>query len=246
MKPFGFSPVMLLVGLGSMFLPAFVGYSAAPSLDITLDDLLRQWQHEREIVLAQWRRTEAISSRLPPMKTDSYRKIIRKGNVILPLLVKKMQSNSGDLFIAAIFVDLTKVKFEDEFRVETGKIVLTDYNFEYIPYCNLADKNEYDSPYVYWWNHGRTLTPKLFEKKYQDYLEVKKGQNSAVIKEKYTQLQNMGIIILPLLVKKITEGANDLIPMFGSLSNQTALKTAADCQKWWNENKARYAVILNC
>jgi len=77
------------------------------------------------------------------------------------------------------------------------------------------------------------------------YKEIaKKADKDDDIKQAYIKLQNMGIIILPNLLKKIETGDTDLIPMFCYLSDQKDLKTADDCKRWWKTNKEKYKDIL--
>ena len=179
------------------------------------------------------------------VETPAFFKLVSFGKNNMEVLLDAYRKEKGNRSIARIFYEVTKLTLEEDLDWASNNMILQDYPYSYTIYPFVKDKNNFNTPDIYWWDHGRQMTPQLFAKKYADYQAAKKSGNEKDIKAKYTRLQNMGVIILPDLLAKIEAGETDLIPMFSELGDQKDLKTAAVCRAWWEANKKRYEVILD-
>jgi len=162
------------------------------------------------------------------------------------LLLSETKNNIA-AYTYIFFPKLFKVTFDSYFDGRKKVWIFPDYpQYIYYPTGFHPNKQNEDagSIWSYWWNNGRRLTINIFEKKYKAFQIAKKADKDDDIKQAYIKLQNMGIIILPNLLKKIETGDTDLIPMFCYLSDQKDLKTADDCKRWWKTNKEKYKDIL--
>ena len=177
--------------------------------------------------------------------TVKFDEILSNGPEIASFMMQKFKEGNGELII--FFPKLFKVTFDSYFDGRKKVWIFPDYpQYIYYPTGFHPNKQNEDagSIWSYWWNNGRRLTINIFEKKYKAFQIAKKADKDDDIKQAYIKLQNMGIIILPNLLKKIEIGDTDLIPMFCYLSDQKDLKTADDCKRWWKTNKEKYKDIL--
>lgn len=208
------------------------------------EDIFEQWDKE----IKEERENHPERSYIE-IKTASYYEILNIGPKILPQLIQLEKENKGKN-ITLLIREISKMKCESVFDEKRKVYIYKDYpDYVYAPpgFHPEKDINNADSIWIYWWDKGRKLAPELFAKKYSAYEEAKKSNNDEKIKDTYTKLQNMGVIILPNLLEKIKNGEKDLIPMFSYLSNEKVPVDASanDCEKWWNKNKSQYAEILN-
>ncbi|MDD2479317.1 MAG: hypothetical protein PHS31_05460 [Victivallaceae bacterium] len=178
--------------------------------------------------------------------TEKFYNIISKGSIISAPLVSEFKKGNEEVIV--FFPKLLKVVFESSFDSNDKKWVFDDYpDYVYYPPGFHADENnnKINSIWIYWWDKGRKLTPKIFKRKYEAYTAARKSGKEDATRETYIKLQNMGIIILPNLLAKVESNESDLIPIFNYLSNQNNLKDAIDCKKWWESNKGEYQDILD-
>ncbi len=202
--------------------------------------------------LVEWKKDCYAQSNQNPISsqinfyTVKFEKILSNGPEIASFLMQKFKDGNGELIV--FFPRLFKVTFDSYFDGQKKIWIFPDYpKYVYYPtgFHPHKQKENDDSIWCYWWNNGRKLTIKLFEKKYKEFQFAKKTGKVDNIEQAYIKLQNMGIIILPNLLEKIETGDNDLIPMFCYLSDQKELKTADDCKRWWVDNQEQYKDILD-
>lgn len=166
--------------------------------------------------------------------------ILSQGPEIAAPLMLEYQN--GNQEAAIFFPKLFKMKFDSSFDRQQRVWLFHDYpGFVYYPPgLHGQNKNCDDGIWDYWWRQGRKQTPEIFQQKYAAYEAAKQSGDDQSAAGAYLQLQNMGIIILPDLLDKIMSGDDDLIPMFSLLAGRSDLRIAAECNKWWTENKYRY------
>ncbi len=226
------------------------------------DKLMKDWEIEKQTQYEEWKRTPSISSIGPSSITKSFNEIVDYGPTAIPFILKAVRKKSKqdyviiqpetvyrkNSYLLSMICRIAKLKFKKKYLkiVENEKNkLLIDYNYCYISIPWVKGKNKCYSPTLYWWDYGRKLTPMIFANKYSEYQTALKTKDNKKVGEKFKLLQNMGIIILPNLLEKINTGDKTLIPMFNYLSDQKNLKTAKDCQNWWNKNSAEYQELLN-
>jgi len=208
------------------------------------NELYQLWMKSIEKERSDFKSKTSFSSMEVNIFTREYFDILNRGPINVGIIIELYKQDTRNKYLPSLFVGIVKLHFQDSFDRINKKIVLTDYGYSYTSIFRLKSNEPFNSPYLYWWDKGRKLTPKIFEKKYSEYIKINKNSGAKSIKEKYIALQNMGIIILPNLLKKIEKGDYSLIPIFNYLSNQK-LKTVNDCRKWWKINKDQYRDILH-
>ena len=209
------------------------------------DKLYDSWMQEQKTAVDN-AKTQTRTTLLQP-KTESYCRMLEIGSPVLPCAVSKLKQNQGNLYLALIVRDIAKIRFEEILISDKRKMKLADYDYDYVAYPYFTDKSKFSSPYIYWWDTGRALTPEIFKRKYEAYIKAKSDGKEDEIKRSYTLLQNMGIVILPNLLEKIESGEKDLIPMFSYLTDGKVKENATpeDCKKYWDKNKDDYAQLLD-
>ena len=68
--------------------------------------------------------------------------------------------------------------------------------------------------------------------------------------EVYTEIQNLGIFVLPLLMREVKKGEYDFLPIIGFLTNGSAPldgwgradEAANACLQWWEEHRSEWIV----
>lgn len=156
------------------------------------EKLYSQWEQEIEEAKKEWEKTPTVSCVGPSNQTKTYYTIISHANIYLPFVIEKIRKAQSDWNATDIFAAIMKIIFENDFVVEENKILLKDYGFKYTSKIRLNDKRKFESPYLYWWDEGRKLTPELFAKKYSAYEEAKKGGDEEKIKNAYTKAPEYG------------------------------------------------------
>jgi hypothetical protein len=98
--------------------------------------------------------------------------------------------------------------------------------------------------FVKWWRHERKETPKQFEQFYAEWKEAQQQGKSEEAKQKYQLMVDLGIDILPFLVKKIEKGDKASISAVSRLTHGELKKDAdiAQCTKWWKEKKQKWTM----
>jgi len=104
--------------------------------------------------------------------------------------------------------------------------------------------NSIENLYISWWNEGYKQIPQQFEKLYGEWNNLKKQNKGKEAKEKFQEIEYLGIPALPSIVDKIEKGDNNLIPLVSYLTNNEIKEnaTAAECVAWWKANKDKWVL----
>jgi hypothetical protein len=91
--------------------------------------------------------------------------------------------------------------------------------------------------WLYWYKNGKNWT----ELKFDEYYTMYKNNANKVIRKKMVDL---GIAVLPLIIKKIEQGESDFISMAAELTDNKVNRDSKseDVIKWWKENKTRWQI----
>ncbi|HEC79526.1 MAG TPA: hypothetical protein ENI34_10390 [candidate division WOR-3 bacterium] len=169
-----------------------------------------------------------LRSTIGPEEWWKYRRIADLGPAVIPHIIEKMEA--GDFFITLSLQMITKKFFEKEEYKSFG--------------CR--DSRDEAKLYIYWWREGRKQTPQRFKKLYTEWQSLRKEGETEKAKEKYQWIIDMGIIVLPYLIEKISEGDTALIPAVSELTDGEVKEDATpeECVRWWKENKERWYIPI--
>jgi hypothetical protein len=200
--------------------------------------LVDEWQREVKIVMGEM--IPVSHFRIYREDLESYNRMIGCGVEIIPHIL--------ELAKEAFKIDspsLEKVLYFQVFRDLTHKM------FEKGAHEDL-DRERFKhlfQRYVNWWEHGYKEDSNKFDVLYEEY---KKTKEPSVI----TEIQTIGIRILPQVINKIEEGDTFLIPLVEHLtsnykekkisitkrSDLTQEEKVALVKEWWKMNKTRYSM----
>lgn len=179
------------------------------------------------------------------IKTKEFYDIVALGPDIIPLIIEKRKNNHSLTFLLPT---ITKAYAKNYFDKGEKVYIWPDYpEFLYTPKHWRKDPNKHaKNIWEYWWDEGRKLTPKLFKKKYDLYVNAQKENDKEKVKYYFEEIKNLGIVAFPQLLTQIQNGDKSLIPIFSYWSDGKVLSNAsiADCTKWWEENKNKYKKVL--
>ena len=126
--------------------------------------------------LVEWKKDCYAQSNQNPISsqinfyTVKFEKILSNGPEIASFLMQKFKDGNGELIV--FFPRLFKVTFDSYFDGQKKIWIFPDYpKYVYYPtgFHPHKQKENDDSIWCYWWNNGRKLTIKLFEKKYKEF-----------------------------------------------------------------------------
>jgi hypothetical protein len=153
--------------------------------------------------------------------------IMKLGPTVLPYLIDKIEA--GDWRLEVFVSVMTWKRFQRS---------------EFPDARHYGDAHTEAKLFVEWWRHGRKNTPQQFEQFYGEWKEAQRQGKSEEAKEKYQLMVDLGIDILPFLVKKIEKGDKASISAVSRLTHGE-LKSDADiaqCTKWWKEKKQKWTM----
>jgi len=152
--------------------------------------------------------------------------IVKLGIPALPYIIEKMEK--GNFFLTLPFYILTKKKFEKSEWPEHGGSKAA------AQMC------------IQWWKEGRKEIPQRFDNLYTDWNSLKQSGKTAEAEEIYKKIVRLGIIVLPYLVEKISEGDTVLIPAVSKLTNGELKEDTKpeECMDWWNKNKEKWYIPI--
>lgn len=173
---------------------------------------------------------------------EPFRKIIEIGVPVLPYIVVKI---SEDRTLCHALFRITRWRY----HIERQGVDPSEYVWFVEEFPELQQR---DGPpdrvelWLYWWREGRKQTPQRFNMLHGEWQGLKKKRKIEEAQEKYQRIIDMGIVVLPYLIEKITEGDTALIPAVSKLTDGE-VKTddnPEDCVEWWNKNKEKWYIPI--
>ncbi len=95
--------------------------------------------------------------------------------------------------------------------------------------------------YVKWWKEGRKETPRKFADLYVKWDQFKNEDKTKEADETLDQIRFMGIEVLPLVIQKISDGDERLLPFINKLMRKNVVEdhpTRESVLKWWQANES--------
>ncbi len=159
---------------------------------------------------------------------EYYRDIIDLGIPALPYIIEKTRDGCWPLGDAITII--TKKRFEEYEQ----------------PEYNVRDSKTTATAVVKWWPKARKDTPQKFSKLYTEWKNLKnqgeEKENEA--KEELEKIRALGIAALPMIIEKVSQGNNELIPIVSKLTKaQVDPNTSiSQCFAWWRDNKQQWLI----
>jgi hypothetical protein len=169
----------------------------------------------------------------PRFTCDEFKEIVNLGLPALPYIARKMEYDTNrDLLWKAIEV-IGKVKILGEYDRKTNKVVFSQF----------PELRSGEDPYLYWWREGHKLTPSRFNELYSKWKQIKES-NREEAEKIYQNMINLGLPVLPFMIKEIEKGDSGLIPAVSYLTDGDISEEASrgECIQRWNNIKEKWTI----
>lgn len=226
-----------------LFLAAMAASSTpGEAVESKQDSMRVLFQEKHEAWLEYCRRPEVWSRSRGNffVNNEPFREIIRLGIPALPYLMEKVETAplEGRLLHYALTA-ITKKKFHVRRQEIDGQLLWTVEEFPDIePGRSHPDTNIL---WLRWWREEIKETPQQFEELYQEW----KAQNEPDEAEgAYRKLVDLGVVALPTMVEKVTDGDAAMIPAIAELTDGSLAPdvNAAECLVWWEEQADKWII----
>ena len=170
---------------------------------------------------------------------EPYRQLVALGPRSVPCILARWGS---DILVGKALADITKAELH--LRNQTLRPGVERWTVDELPGLEWSDDPDDRDIWLRWWNEARFHTPGRFAKLHDDRRALLQQGDAKGAKEKYQQIQDLGIPVLPCLVDRIGNGATDLVPIMSALTNGGVKADAKpqDCVKWWNQHKDEWTL----
>jgi len=155
-----------------------------------------------------------------------YRDIIDLGTPAVPYMVEKIEEGCWPLGDAVTVI--TKKRFEEYEQ----------------PEYHVRDSKSTAAAVAKWWPKARKETPHQFNQRYSQWKDLKKQGKEKEAKEKLEEIRALGIASLPIIIEKVKQGDNELIPIVSKLTDGQVDPNAntSQCVSWWQQNKEQWLI----
>ena len=155
-----------------------------------------------------------------------YRDIIDLGMPAVPYLMEGIEK--GNWALSGAIREITRKRFEEYERP-------ADYR---------GGSQDYAKLIVQWWPKARKETPNQFSQRYSQWKDLKKKGKEKEAKEKLEEIRALGVAALPIIIEKVKQGDNELIPIVSKLTDVQVDPNAntAQCVSWWQQNKENWLI----
>jgi len=218
--------LIILTCLATAFL--FTSINADENIEEQFETRYQTWKESESYSTAK------VMSHAGPLFTCSeFKEITNLGLPALPYIVRKMERDSSEGYLWKAIEVIAKFKIYREYDRENKKVIFPDF-----PELEL-----YDNLYLFWWQEGYKRTPQLFDELYSRWKQSKHANNEESEKI-YQRMINLGIPVIPYMMREIEKGDSGLVPAVsyltdGEISEETS---PTECIRWWNENKEKWTI----
>ena len=155
-----------------------------------------------------------------------YRDIIDLGIPAVPYLMEGIEK--GNWALSGAIREITRKRFEEYERP-------ADYR---------GGSQDYAKLIVQWWPKARKETPNQFSQRYSQWKSLKSQGKQDKSKEKLEEIRALGIASLPIIIEKVKQGDNELIPIVSKLTDGQVDPNAntSQCVSWWQQNKEQWLI----
>jgi hypothetical protein len=157
--------------------------------------------------------------------------IIALGLPVVPIILETMHwyaENETDSYV---------------FHLQYALHQITKVNFNSSLQGNVRGlSKKYNTDWEMWYRNSEKYTKNEFEINMAAWRGSKHEESSDLRKEVIQRITNIGILVLPYLIKEIQNGEIELIPIVSTLSNGEVVfnVTVEQCTLWWEKNQKRF------
>ena len=193
------------------------------------DKRYNAWQN----AYAEWWNENPMSSMGPGYSLPEEQAILDMGPQVVPFLIEKIEKDLSDQRLYS--------PLQDNIRLI---ILITRKYFTKDEFPNRIDifiPHHQWKLYVKWWKNRKRETPIKYARLYNEWDQLQKQNKTVEANVALGKLRNMGTEILPLLMEKIKNGDNRLVPFISELMGQRVgglFPTRSSVLRWWDANKA--------
>jgi len=187
-------------------------------------------------------------------ETASLRKMISLGPSCLPYLMERRGKTGLEFELLWVAVEILKLPPESvsgstvaTFRKSLESKVRNGYKEAGDKFPILKGKwseTKREAETLALWHDITALDP--------EFRILRTERQLTPLGEVYTEIQNLGVFVLPLLMEEVKKGEYDFLPIIGSLTNGAApldgcrpVDDAANALKWWGKHSAEWTVDVS-
>ncbi len=154
-----------------------------------------------------------------------YQAIVKLGLPAVPFMIDIMAGRKDEWrsHLKPAVATITKRRFHERLSLEAIR------------------KGGFRRRWAEWWANAEEQTPKDFVRLLVEWRRLKAANRADKAAEVYEQIQDLGVLALPLVVAEIQKGETNFIPIMSKLTDgEVPLDaTSAQCAKWLKNNEVK-------
>ncbi len=180
-------------------------------------------------------------------KNEHYHNLVMMGPRAVPLL---MAWYVEDVWLGDIVVEMCGLKFRGVYLESSFDGRKLHYLEEFPDTLHFGTPIQ-GVPLLRWWRGHKTLAGRWFRERWNQYVTYKQQGEEDLAAERLERIGEIGIDVLPLLIRMISEGHEELIPIASNVSKRpwasekitlSEDSTREQCEAWWNRHQADYTI----
>jgi hypothetical protein len=208
----------ILLGVWALFVPSLAA-AEEKEMGRAFEDLWKRWKERvfRDL-------TESSGPGL--YSCDEFKDIVALGPRAVPAIIHKMDAGEDPL----------------AFQLRVALARITKKRFDRQKMRKIRTNEERTRVWVQWWRNAEKETAPQFRKLFLQWKELKAQGRPKEAAQVFVRMRDMGIIVLPLMVKKVEQGESDFIAAISELSDGKLAKNAraSECLDWWKKNRQKW------
>ena len=154
------------------------------------------------------------------LESQHFKNIVAMGPKVIPYLIEKRLDDPNFVWIGWSWLYVSRVNTDPKINPWAKEKILD------------------------WWKEGRNKAKERTESLYKEWKNNKSKNQFNEARNNQDSIRALGIAALPIIIEKIKEGDTEFIETLSELTDNKVKKdaTAAECLKWWNENKEDWLV----
>jgi len=224
MKALMMAVILWMVGdLGSMS-------NAQPTMSEIFEQKYQAWRD----YLHSHPEFRFLSQAGPQFDCSQFREIVSLGLPAIPYVAERIARDPNERLLWRAISQIAKVKIRTQYDPNRRETVFPDFpDF----------KPGQQDVFLYWWREGYKRTPDRFLNYHSEWQALRE-QRQAGGAQKYSQIVDLGIAALPIIVQKVRHGDTSLIPILSVLTDGIIgpNATTSECSTWWDQNGRNWLI----